>query len=98
MPLPARIGGPEEKKSGLVVAIGMKPKLPSKIGGPSDESEGEAESMSDEHALDEATKEVMSAINDRSDLRLKAGLKAFFYACDALPHDEGEHTEEEGEE
>ena len=101
MPLPARIGGPdEEKKPGLVVAIGVKkPTLPSKIGGPSDdEPEGDAETMSDEKALDEAAKEIMAAINDRSDLRLKSALKAFFYACDAQPHDEGEHTEEEGDE
>ena len=62
MPLPRRIGGPEEEK---------KP------------------------GIDEATKEIMSAIQDRSELRLKSALEAFFLAVDAEPHSEGEHEGEE---
>jgi hypothetical protein len=101
MALPERIGGPksEEKKPGLVIAIGTAKKgLPPRIGGPKDEAEGPAESMSNEQALDEASKEIMAAIDKRSDLQLKSALRAFFYACDAEPHDEGEHNEEEAEE
>ena len=102
MALPERIGGPalSGKKPGLVVAIGVGKKLPAKIGGSQDdgEPEGEAESIDNDKAKEEATKEIMAAINDRSDLRLKSALEAFFYACDAEPHDEGEHTEEEGAE
>ena len=46
MPLPNRIGGPEEKKPGLVVAIGLKkPALPNKIGGPADEEPDDGEPM-----------------------------------------------------
>lgn len=102
MPLPSRIGGPEEKKPGLVVAIGVKkPSLPSKIGGPADEESDEGEPMDNEKAKDEATKEIMAAIQDRSELRLKSALEAFFLAVDAEPHEEGEHDgdgAEDGEE
>lgn len=96
MPLPNRIGGPEEKKPGLVVAIGLKkPALPSKIGGPADEEPDDGEPMDNEKAKDEATKEIMSAIEGRSELKLKSALEAFFLAVDAEPHEEGEHTEDE---
>jgi hypothetical protein len=102
MALPERIGGPkEDKKPGLLIAIGTAKKgLPPRIGGPKDdgEPEGAGESMDNDQAMDEAAKEIMTAIDKRSDLQLKSALKAFFYACDAEPHDEGEHTEEEGEE
>lgn len=99
MPLPARIGGPKEDKPGLVIAIdsAKKPGLPPRIGGPKDDAPA---SMSNEEAKDEACKEIMAAINDRSDLRLKSALTAFFYACDAEPHKEGgtEDPEKEGTE
>jgi hypothetical protein len=97
MPLPSRIGGPEEeKKPGLVVAIGVKkPTLPGKIGGASEEEDDSGEPMDNEKAKDEATKEIMSAIQDRSELRLKSALEAFFLAVDAEPHSEGQHEGEE---
>ena len=102
MALPARIGGPApDKKPGLLIAIGTAKKgLPPRIGGPKGDEEDSGESMSNEEAKDEACKEIMSAINDRSDLRLKSAMSAFFYACDAEPHEEGEHedAEEEGTE
>ena len=86
MALPERIGGPKPAgKPGLLIAIGTAKKgLPPRIGGPKDEGEpeGKDESMSNEEAMDEASKEIMAAVKDGSDLRLKSGLKAFFYACD----------------
>jgi hypothetical protein len=99
MAFPERIGGPEEKKPGLVVAIGLKkPGLPKNIGGPSDDGEGDSGGeMDNEKAKEEAVKEIMAAINDRSDLRLKSALEAFFLAVDAEPHAEGEHDGEGAE-
>jgi len=104
--LPKFIGGTkEESKPALVVAIGTKkPKsrMPSMIGGSRDEEEpeGSEESMSNEEAMDVATEELIDAISQvkPNKRQVKEALRAFFYACDASPHDEGEHTEDEGEE
>lgn len=96
MALPEKIGGPkEDKKPGLVVAIGVKPKgLPPRIGGPKEDGDG-GDSMSNREAKREAAREVMKAIKDGSDMALEDALTAFFYACDAEPHEEGEHENEE---
>ena len=99
MALPERIGGKKGEKPGLMVAIGVKPKgLPSRIGGPQDEEDTPAPSMDNAMAKREATKEIMAAINDRSEMQLEDALTAFFYACDSEPHAEGPHEGEETEE
>jgi hypothetical protein len=99
MALPERIGGKKGEKPGLLVAIGVKPKgLPSRIGGPRDEEDTPAPSMDNAMAKREATKEVMAAIKDSSEMRLEDALTAFFYACDSEPHEEGLHEDEEKEE
>ena len=102
--IPERIGGSDEgegKRPGVLIAVGSikKPKMPSRIGG-SDEPEGDEEHISNEQAMDDATDEILSAVGGsrQSHNRLKDALKAFFYACDAEPHDEGAHNEEEGDE
>lgn len=43
--------------------------------------------------LDALSDEVLVAIEAKDPVALKDALKAFFYACDAQPHEEGEHTE-----
>jgi hypothetical protein len=73
------------------------------IGGSGEEDnepEGDDEKISIAQAKDDATDEIISALGGsrQSHGRLKSALEAFFQACDAEPHDEGEHTEEEGEE
>lgn len=104
MAMPQRIGGPddEEGKPGLVIKLGLKkPKMPSRIGGPDEgEEEGPSESISHEEALIDAARELISEMQKMkpSEKRVADALKAAFYACDAEPHDEGEHTEEEGNE
>ena len=104
--LPDKIGGRQEEDGhpGVLIALGSvkKPKMPAKIGGTTDgdEPEGEDESISNEQAMDDAVSEILSAVggSQGSAKRLKSALKAFFYACDAEPHDEGAHNEEEGDE
>lgn len=104
--LPAKIGGSDEgesKNPGVLIAFGSmkKPKMPSHIGGSdSEEPEGEGESISNEQAMDDATDEILAAVGGsrQSHNRLKNALKAFCYACDAEPHGEGEHTNEDGDE
>lgn len=107
MAMPDKLGGSDDDKGkpGLVIAFGMKrkPRMPEKLGGSeNEEPEGDDEHISNEQAMDDATDEIVSALDDmnrdRKRKRLKSALKAFFYACDAEPHDEGEHTEDEGSE
>ena len=104
MAMPERIGGSDdEKKPGLVIAFGMKkPKMPERIGGDDEEGEpeGSDESISNEQAMDDSVDELIAELKQLkpSRQRVKSALRAFFYACDAEPHDEDEHTEEEGEE
>jgi len=90
-----KIGGKEgeEKKPGLLIAIGAmkKPKMPSRIGG-TDEEEGEAEGegMSGKEARTQAARQILSAIEDKSEERLESGLEAFFYALDDEPQEQKE--------
>jgi hypothetical protein len=105
MALPERIGGNHEKST-LVIGVGLPKKrpsgMPSRIGGSSenDEPEGTDEEISHDQAMDDAADELISELQRMkpSRDRVKAALRAFFYACDAEPHDEGEHTEEESDE
>lgn len=99
MALPERIGGKKGEKPGLLIAIGAKSKgLPPRIGGPKDEDDTPAPSMDNARAKREATKEIMAAIKEGSDMQLEDALTAFFYACDAEPHEEGPHENEETKE
>ena len=108
MAMPDKIGGRDdegERKPGLVIALGLrKPKsAPSHIGGAYDdeeEPEGSDEKISHEEALLDASDELIAECQrlKPSRDRVAAALKAAFLACDAMPHDEGEHTEEEGSE
>lgn len=101
--LPERIGGKAEEKPALLIGVGLakkrRPGMPERIGGPSDdyESEGSEESISHEQALTDAARSLIDEFQRMkpSPERVAAALKAAFYACDAEPHDEGEHTEEE---
>lgn len=52
-------------------------------------SEGKIEHASDEFAL--LASDIKKAVNSGSDEELARALKAFFYACDAKPHEEGSH-------
>ena len=105
MALPKRIGGTdeEEKKPSLVIALGMKPKkgMPSRIGGDDEEeSEGSKEEGWQKEAKLKAMKLFVNELGrtNPSVEKLTASLTSFFQACDAEPHEEGEHTEEEGSE
>jgi len=103
--MPERIGGNRDKPT-LVIGVGLPKKrpsgMPSRIGGASesDEPEGTEEEISHEQAMDDAADELISELQRMkpSRDRVKSALRAFFYACDAEPHDEGEHTEEESDE
>jgi hypothetical protein len=66
----------------MVIAVSVGKKMPSRIGGPrEDEGEGEPEPMEPIQSKDDATREVMAAIKDGSESRLKSALEAFVYAC-----------------
>jgi hypothetical protein len=52
-------------------------------------SQGKVETASDEFTLLAA--DIKSAVSGGSDEELAKALKAFFYACDAQPHEEGPH-------
>lgn len=97
MEMPKRIGGPKEGKPGMSLTVVSMPK---RIGGPKDEGEeeGAGELMSDAEAKRKAAKEVLAAIQEGSVERLNNALTAFVHAADAEPHEEGEHTEDEGSE
>ena len=87
-----KIGGKdsEEKKPGLLIAIGAmkKPKMPSRIGGTEEEEdEYEGEGMSSKEARVQAVKQILSAIEDKSEERLESGLEAFFCALDDEPQE-----------
>jgi hypothetical protein len=105
MALPERIGGKSESKPTLLIGVGLpkrRPGMPERIGGsPEDEEpEGGDERISHEQAMDDSIDELIAELQRMkpSRDRVKAALRAFFYACDAEPHDEGEHTEEESDE
>lgn len=106
MALPKRIGGTdeEEKKPSLVIALGLKPKkgMPSRIGGDDEdeEPEGSGEDGWQAEAKTKAMKMFVAELGrtNPSIDKLTASLTSFFQACDAEPHEEGEHTEEEGSE
>lgn len=105
MALPERIGGKSEHPT-IVVGLGLPKKrpsgMPSRIGGAleSEEPEDTDEEISHEQAMDDATDELISELQRMkpSRDRIKAALRAFVYACDAQPHDEGKHTEDESDE
>lgn len=101
--LPRKIGGSETEedgKPGVLIALGTmkKPKAPARIGGVDEEAEDEEGSITNEQAFDDAVSEMLAAVgaSKQSHSRFKQAFKAACYACDAEPHDEGEHTEEEG--
>lgn len=58
------------------------------------EMASEPEMEVDEGLLSGA-EEVMGAFNSKDPKRLALALKDFFYMCDEMPHEEGEHVEEE---
>jgi hypothetical protein len=51
--------------------------------------DGKIETASNEFSL--IASEIKKAVRDGSDDDLAKALKAFFYACDARPHEEGPH-------
>ena len=58
----------------------------------------EEKDMSHDEALDSCAKDVMSSIQRQDAKSLKEALKDFFEICDSMPHEEGEHTNENEEE
>jgi len=54
----------------------------------------EPEDDSYESVMLEAASEVMSAVKAADVKALKSAMYAFFEACDAMPHKEGEHYDE----
>jgi hypothetical protein len=67
--------------------------------GESKEIEAKPEAdMRGEEELDAIAMDLMDAINSKSVMGIKDALKAFFYQCDAMPHQEGEHEEEDDKE
>jgi len=106
MALPKRIGGTdeEEKAPSVMVAFGLKPKrkgMPSRIGGEDEEEpEGSEEKGWTAEAKEKAMKLFVAELGRTAPSieKLTASLTSFFQACDAEPHEEGEHTEEEGSE
>ena len=106
MALPKRIGGTDDEDSapGVMLAFNLKPKkkgMPSKIGGEDDEEpEGSEEKGWQAEAKDKAMKLFVTELGRTSPSieKLCASMTSFFQACDAEPHEEGEHTEEEGSE
>jgi hypothetical protein len=63
---------------------------------PSEEGKGEKEYDAEE-GLDATSEEIMAAFEKKDAKGLKVALKSFFEQCDAMPHEEGEHTEEESD-
>lgn len=103
MPLPKMIGGSEDegRKPGMLVTISATKRpsgMPKMIGGEGqDEPDGDEGGLDNEQVMDDSIDMLVSEMKrmNPSRDRLKKALKAFFYACDAEPHREGEHTDEE---
>lgn len=95
MELPTRIGGMKsaEKKPGMVIAVEVEKKIPPRIGGPrEDDGEEESTPMESIQSKDDATREILSAVESKSESRLKSALEAFVYAC-GESKDEGDSAE-----
>lgn len=45
--------------------------------------------------LEEVAKDILRAIDERSPIVLAHALQAAFEICDSMPHEEGEHMDEE---
>jgi len=77
-----------DEKAAVAIILGkIKPK------GAEHESDEETESRCDEslHAIAE---DVLQAVRGNDAAALANALKAFFHVADAMPHEEGEHLEE----
>lgn len=87
------MGGDKKKMASVIIE---------KFGAPKKENNekafevmaAEPESEMDEGLLSGA-EEVISAMAGKDAKRLAMALKDFFYMCDEMPHEEGEHIEEE---
>jgi len=63
-----------------------------------DESEmPEDKERHEDHALEAVAQEIREALNASDNKALSRALKAFFEICDSMPHEEGEHLEEDKE-
>lgn len=69
-----------------------KPGLAIILGSPAKE---ELEGSSDPELAKDLAADVLSAIKSGKASSLADALHAFFKYCDAMPHEEGEHEEEE---
>lgn len=56
--------------------------------------EGAMEDSSDESGLDEASYDLIQAIEMKNAKRVSAALKAAFEICDSYPHEEGDPIDE----
>jgi hypothetical protein len=82
-------------KGGLAILIGkMRPKGMAAHSEPDGDESG-GEEYGPEEGLKVAAKEVREALESKDDEALAEALHSFFMECDAMPHKEGEHEEEE---
>ena len=59
-----------------------------------DEGSTPDESMADDASLDAASQDLITAFHAKDVKGVSAALKAAFQILDAMPHEEGEHTNE----
>ena len=69
------------------------PKLAIILGKPVEKEESEG--SSDPELANDLAADVLSAVKSGSAEKLAKALHSFFRYCDAMPHEEGEHEDEE---
>ncbi len=62
-----------------------------RIDGSSSQMKTEASINDDDKILQSIAEDAINAAKSGSALEFMKAMKAFFYQCDALPHDEGAH-------